>query len=65
MELWFTIFACSYTFSVYYSLAVSVKMNILLYAPGWLVLFMMSHGVYSSVLHITVYCGLPQVSGIF
>ena len=60
MELWFRIFAHSYTFSVY-SLAVSVKMNILLYAPGWLIIFMMSHGIYSSVLHIIVYCGLPQV----
>ncbi|XP_065890358.1 dol-P-Man:Man(5)GlcNAc(2)-PP-Dol alpha-1,3-mannosyltransferase-like [Dysidea avara] len=45
-----------------YSLAVSVKMNILLYAPGWLIIFVMSHGIYSSILHIIVYCGLPQVS---
>jgi len=47
-----------------YSLAVSVKMNILLFAPGWLIIFIMSHGIYSSILHITVYCGLPQVRRI-
>ena len=44
-----------------HSLAVSVKMNVLLYAPGWLVIFLLTHGIYTTLSHLFIYCALPQV----
>lgn len=46
---------------VCYSLAVSVKMNVLLYAPGWLVILLLTHGIYSTISLLFIYCALPQV----
>ena len=37
-------------------------MNVLLYAPGWLVILLLTHGVYSTISILFVYCALPQVS---
>ena len=45
----------------FHSLAVSVKMSVLLYAPGWLVILLLTHGVYSTMSLLFMYCALPQV----
>ncbi|ELU12256.1 hypothetical protein CAPTEDRAFT_155940 [Capitella teleta] len=45
---------------VFYSVAVSVKMNILLFAPGLLVLLLFRHGLLRTVVHLAL-CGVIQV----
>ena len=45
----------------FHSLAVSVKMSVLLYAPGWLVILLLTHGIYPTMSLLFVYCALPQV----
>ena len=44
-----------------HSLAVSVKMSVLLYAPGWLVILLLTHGIYPTMSLLFTYCALPQV----
>ena len=43
------------------SFGVSIKMNLLLFAPGLLFLLMVSQGTAGTILHLTV-CALPQVN---
>lgn len=43
-----------------YSLGVSVKMNLLLFAPGLLFLLLVTHGIKGTVVHLTI-CALPQL----
>ncbi|UYV68714.1 ALG3, partial [Cordylochernes scorpioides] len=44
---------------ILYSAAVSIKMNILLFAPGLLVLLLATKGLWGAILHIS-YCALVQ-----
>lgn len=45
-----------------FSLAVSIKMNVLLFAPALLLLLLQVHpNLWSCVWHIAVYCGMPQL----
>jgi len=43
------------------SLGVSVKMNVLLFAPGLLVLLLLRHGILDTILHLGL-CAIVQVS---
>ncbi|KAL8601451.1 hypothetical protein ACOMHN_042455 [Nucella lapillus] len=43
-----------------FSLGVSVKMNLLLFAPGLLLLLLVSQGTLGTLLHLTI-CAVPQV----
>jgi alpha-1,3-mannosyltransferase len=45
---------------ILYSLAVSVKMNVLLFAPGLLVVLLLATGLRASILRIAI-CGLVQL----
>lgn len=47
-------------FSPHYSLAVSVKMNVLLYAPGLLVVLLLNHG-WADTLPLLSLCAIIQV----
>lgn len=38
-----------------------MKMNVLLYAPGWLIILLLTHGVYSTISLLFIYCAIPQV----
>ena len=46
------------------SIGVSIKMNLLLFAPGLLLLLMVTQGTLGTVLHLTI-CAAPQVSTCF
>eukprot|EP01134_Creolimax_fragrantissima_P002779 CFRG2779T1 len=43
-----------------YSLAVSIKMNVLLFAPGLLVLLWRKFGFWDTIRRILIFCALPQ-----
>ncbi|XP_052213489.1 dol-P-Man:Man(5)GlcNAc(2)-PP-Dol alpha-1,3-mannosyltransferase-like isoform X2 [Dreissena polymorpha] len=45
---------------ILYSIGVSVKMNILLFAPGLLYLLLVTQGIIGTVKHLTI-CAIPQV----
>ncbi|GFO42574.1 Dol-p-man:man(5)glcnac(2)-pp-dol alpha-1,3-mannosyltransferase [Plakobranchus ocellatus] len=45
---------------LFYSLGVSVKMNLLLFAPGLLFLLLVTQGIKGTVVHLTI-CALPQI----
>ena len=45
---------------VFFSLGVSVKMNILLFAPALLMLLLVRHGTVGTAKYLTI-CALPQV----
>jgi alpha-1,3-mannosyltransferase len=45
-----------------FSLAVSIKMNVLLFAPGLLLLLLQSHSnLWDTICMISLYCGIPQL----
>jgi alpha-1,3-mannosyltransferase len=46
---------------MFFSLGVSVKMNLLLFAPALLFLLMVKLGTLKTVWHLTI-CAVPQVS---
>ena len=46
---------------LYYSLGVSVKMNVMLFAPALLVLLLVSQGPVGTVKNLII-CAIPQVS---
>ncbi|GFS17911.1 Dol-P-Man:Man(5)GlcNAc(2)-PP-Dol alpha-1,3-mannosyltransferase [Elysia marginata] len=43
-----------------YSLGVSIKMNLLLFAPGLLFLLLVTQGIQGTLVHLTI-CALPQL----
>jgi alpha-1,3-mannosyltransferase len=47
------------TVGLFYSLGVSVKMNVLLFAPALLMLLLIRHGTLGTAKYLTV-CALPQ-----
>jgi len=49
-----------YLGSVLYSLAVSIKMNILLFAPALLVAYLCTLGMFKTLIHLSI-CGLIQL----
>nr|SVE86082.1 EOG090X04XE [Daphnia similis]SVE86711.1 EOG090X04XE [Daphnia similis]SVE87338.1 EOG090X04XE [Daphnia similis]SVE87964.1 EOG090X04XE [Daphnia similis] len=49
--------------SVFYSFAVSVKMNILLFAPALLLAYIASQGIYGTLKQLTICAGLQIVLG--
>ncbi|CAM9484450.1 unnamed protein product, partial [Heterosigma akashiwo] len=50
--------------SVFFSLAVSVKMNILLFAPGLLLLFLQSQGVLGTIICLSICAGIQVLLGL-
>ena len=50
----------SSSFSIHSSLAVSVKMNIILFAPGLLLLLLLTFGIPHTILKISI-CATVQV----
>ncbi|CAL1532391.1 unnamed protein product [Lymnaea stagnalis] len=45
---------------LFYSLGVSIKMNLLLFAPALLFLLVVTQGIKGTIKHLTI-CGLPQI----
>lgn len=50
--------------SILFSLGVSIKMNVLLFAPGLFVILCLSHGLFNTLKYI-ILCGLVQVNLCF
>ena len=47
---------------IFFSIAVSIKMNVLLFAPGLLLLLLhISEDIYHCISRIILYCGIPQL----
>lgn len=59
--LWKNRVTQNYKFQLFFSLAVSVKMNILLFAPALLVLLLVKFGVIETLKKLFV-CGMIQVT---